>query len=485
MLLNVVNLLVVATEIEGQLKMMWQKPLAFNYSHVHVYVSNQKGTLGTLVGDNQTGVTFYYQGLPESRYYVTVKGVDINGSESTYDKQLECLTWALCNKVSTKGTFAGTVIWSVTLDGFTRSTSDFGKTYTEAPNNLPTIAIDYYVNIAKNGTMLVSKGREVFRAVYPYVYFTKVLSLSTTASVVRSWGFTEDSDGNLYMSEYANYKDANGDWVNLIVWYNSSDDGLTWSANTNLQYADNKHIHQLKINPFTGIMYATTGDTNKLLFKSSDRGVNWEQVVPVSFPSQDGNNINYAGFTGIGFFETREIIWGTDWAPKNPDTSQYWNWFVRSEGDDVTSFKYDKMDYKYYGMCNQMVTDPHTGEAWSSLMDEFNEIGVNPVLMYTANKGVNWKPVIELPADNINGIDSRTILGTDTNHVGDTGYIFWEISGVGVIRLPRKLELDTYDELTTMHKVKMLQNINGVISRVNFVTNNNSVITKVTLLTKP
>lgn len=331
--------------------------------------------------------------------------------------------------------------------GKTYVSEDWGDSFSSVDNNLA--AAPYYnVHFTRSGVMIASKTREVFRAEYPYTDFTNVVNLTTTGSRINRWGFTEDDDGVLYMVEYGNYVDVEtGGYLNIMYWYKSVNDGISWTKHDNLKNRDTKHFHQIMFSPFDKNLYITTGDANKLVFKSVDKGDTWEEIIPTTYPSQDERNIEYGGHTGIGFFETGEILWGTDWQPRDPETGNYWNWYVRSQGDDVDSFTYKKMPKKYYGLAGDIITDQVSGEAWMSLTDEFREPDVHPVLMYTSDKGKNWDALVEIPTNS--DLNARGLIAYQDNSIKDSPYIFWDVIGEGIVRVSRDLKPKEGEPTTT------------------------------------
>lgn len=377
----------------------------------------------------------------------------------------------LIEHLSAGSTLYDGTLWTV-YNGQTISSSDWGNTFVVQENNLGASTGIYYVHFSSEGTMFVCRTRQLFRAVYPYTNFTPVMSMTTTASIVRDWGFTEDNDGVLFATEYANYKDATGTTVNIIYWYRSFDDGLTWTKHDNLHHTDDKHLHQLKVDPKTNTLYATTGDSKKLVFKSNDKGESWEEVIPTNYPTKDSRNIQYGGHTTIGFFETGEILWGTDWKPNNPENGANWNWYVKSVSDDPNSFVYEKMPKQYYGMYASMATDYKTGQAWASLKDEFNENDVNPALIYTRNKGATWETLISLPATG--DLNGSNIISTSQGFVDTSPYIFWYISGYGAIRIPKSLQPEKlYSDVVL--DARYYQNVDGKIYEIEVYTRNGRI----------
>lgn len=350
--------------------------------------------------------------------------------------------FTLIPELSGRAGILGNRIYSV-YTGITRYTDDYGETFTDLPNNLPDFGADYYVHFSRDGTMFVSRSRQFFRAESPYTDFTNVVNFSTTGSVINTWGFTEDSDGVLYISEYGNYVDVeNGGYVNLLYWYKSINKGLSWTRYDNLKHTDTKHIHQIKVNPYTDELYITTGDRDKRLFKSTDKGESFTEVVPTVYPDQTAENINYGGFTGVGFYPDGSILWGTDWQPTKD--GQYWNWFVKSQGTDVNSFSYAPMEKKYYGFCGELITDPNTGEAWTLLRDEFGEDDVVSAVMYSEDFGESWKPLVE--TDLVSTLQMETMFRTQENFIADMPYIFLSVLNYGVVRFDRNLKPENDNE---------------------------------------
>ncbi len=79
--------------VKGQLVVTWTKPTDSDLNHIHIYRSTIAGTLGTLVADNQTGITWTDTDLAsQTRYYYTVKAVDNAGNESLNTSQVSNVT---------------------------------------------------------------------------------------------------------------------------------------------------------------------------------------------------------------------------------------------------------------------------------------------------------------------------------------------------------------------------------------------------------
>lgn len=79
--------------VKGELVVSWTNPSDSDFSHIHIYRSTSSGTIGTLVGDNITGIKYKDTGLESlTTYYYTVKAVDAAGNESTNIAQVSART---------------------------------------------------------------------------------------------------------------------------------------------------------------------------------------------------------------------------------------------------------------------------------------------------------------------------------------------------------------------------------------------------------
>ena len=102
---------------------------------------------------------------------------------------------------------------------------------------------------------------------------TQVLTLTGKTMI---WGMDEDASGNLYAGEYSTSPDGAA-----RIW-KSTDNGDTWDEkfSADLGASSIDHIHDLRVDPTTGYIYATIGDpTTDTLLRSVDAGENWTVVV--------------------------------------------------------------------------------------------------------------------------------------------------------------------------------------------------------------
>jgi photosystem II stability/assembly factor-like uncharacterized protein len=90
------------------------------------------------------------------------------------------------------------------------------------------------------------------------------------------WGIDEDSLGNLYAGEY-----VLGSSSVIRIW-KSTDGGSVWSIvfERDDGVSGNQHVHDLRIHPVTGYIYATIGDsTSDKILRSKDNGATWTVVL--------------------------------------------------------------------------------------------------------------------------------------------------------------------------------------------------------------
>jgi hypothetical protein len=112
----------------------------------------------------------------------------------------------------------------------------------------------------------------LYRSIDGGANFTKVLALDTQCCI---WGMDEDAGGNLYAGEYSlNSAGA------MQIW--KSADGETWvqkfSKSDGAGY-DEHHIHDLRVDPSNGWIYASSGDgTTDILLRSKDAGETWATI---------------------------------------------------------------------------------------------------------------------------------------------------------------------------------------------------------------
>ncbi len=126
----------------------------------------------------------------------------------------------------------------------------------------------------------------------------KVLTMDTNTCI---WGMDEDADGNLYAGEYSTSSAGK-----MQIWKSSDGENWTQVYINDLGGASQDHIHDLRVDPATGWIYATIGDpTNDNIIRSKDGGTIWAVI-------QSGG----AQLVGIAFGHGY-IYTGTDQTPGN------------------------------------------------------------------------------------------------------------------------------------------------------------------------
>lgn len=114
---------------------------------------------------------------------------------------------------------------------------------------------------------------------------TQVLTIDEANTCI--WSMDEDASGNLYVGEYSSNNAGK-----MRIW-KSIDGGATWTQKyiNDLGVGSQDHIHDLRVDPVSGYVYATVGDpTNDNIIRSVDGGENWvviqaagAQFVPITF----------------------------------------------------------------------------------------------------------------------------------------------------------------------------------------------------------
>lgn len=165
--------------------------------------------------------------------------------------------------------------------------------------------------------------------------FARVLTMDSSTGV---WGIDEDASGDLYAGEYSSGT-GNGQ---MQIW-KSTDDGATWAQVyvNDRAGTQNDHIHDLRVSPATGYIYATSGDLGgeDVILRSVDSGANWTEIyngsirfVPLAFNggyvyigSDDSYNYIYRIPDNTDATVTPEIVY-----TKPPG---YESWFFSSSQD--------------------------------------------------------------------------------------------------------------------------------------------------------
>ena len=174
-----------------------------------------------------------------------------------------------------------------------KKSTDDGANWTDVYTipGTPTICIQVFC--ASNGYVYVSaydpsSGHGLYRSVDAGANWTKVITNDANCCI---WGIDEDSNGNLFAGEYSKLLAGQ-----MQIW-KSTDDGANWvrkyinDAGTTVT-AD--HIHDIRVDPSTDWVYATTGDAEALILRSKDAGETWTEIY--AFPGvEQGLAIGFLG----------------------------------------------------------------------------------------------------------------------------------------------------------------------------------------------
>jgi photosystem II stability/assembly factor-like uncharacterized protein len=124
--------------------------------------------------------------------------------------------------------------------------------------------------------------------------WTKAITNDTNCDV---WGIDEDASGNLYVGEYS-WSQAGATQI-----WKSTDGGANWTQKYTLDLGagSQDHVHDLRVDPSSGWIYAVLGDeTPIILIRSKDSGENWSQVV-MPFGTYQMTTISFAhGYIYLG-----------------------------------------------------------------------------------------------------------------------------------------------------------------------------------------
>jgi len=109
--------------------------------------------------------------------------------------------------------------------------------------------------------------------IYDVLTGQRVLEMDENTCI---WGMDEDLSGNIYAGEYSRLNAGKS-----RIW-KSSDNGVTWveKFSADLGVGSQDHIHDLRVDPATGWIYATLGDpTADAIIRSKDAGETWAVVL--------------------------------------------------------------------------------------------------------------------------------------------------------------------------------------------------------------
>ena len=161
---------------------------------------------------------------------------------------------------------------------YAAKSTDQGDTWVDFTKNFGSDV--HSVFPATNGYLYVANDNEIWRSTDSGANWTKVED--TSGGYVQPWGWTENSDGDLFFGEY---KSAG----NVIYVWRSTNAGADWTRLDGLNAESDKHTHVVFVDPETDRLYVSIGDSPKTCFYSDNDGDNWTEL----FAHSD------KGFTGI------------------------------------------------------------------------------------------------------------------------------------------------------------------------------------------
>jgi hypothetical protein len=169
------------------------------------------------------------------------------------------------------------IIYAGKIDTIYKST-DQGATWSSiytvpgSPTQIRKVFVDSrnYVYVSGYGG---SSAWGLYRSTNGGTTWAKVITEDTNCDV---WGMDEDASGNLYAGEYSwSYAGQTQIWK-------STDGGANWTVKYSLDtgVGQQDHVHDLRVDPTSGWIYATLGDeTPYIMVRSKDAGENWSIVV--------------------------------------------------------------------------------------------------------------------------------------------------------------------------------------------------------------
>ena len=241
------------------------------------------------------------------------------------------------------------------------------------------------VFISNSGTIFVSRGKsgELKRSGNKGKTFKTCLKLSNNASVV--WGMAENRKGWLYAAEYSNIDQEE----RCAYIYRSKNDGKDW---VNIYHDPNaRHFHFIAVDPYTGYIYAASGDGPKKasLIRSADDGDSWVTLGNKNLdPKIDWQ------FTSV-VFTPKYRIFGEDEPPQSdivrtaddihfekvlipdgPERHNFWSWG-----------RIDKRGNILFGSYTQH----------AALRKEMEGVSAtaNGVIFLSRDEGTTWKKVVD------------------------------------------------------------------------------------------
>lgn len=231
----------------------------------------------------------------------------------------------------------------------------------------------------------------VYRSLDGGQHFEKIKTIE--GGTVLWWSLDSDKSGRLYLAEYGPQKQG----MSKTLW-RSDNDGDDWKIIYQAPDKDKVHLHRIAVDPYTDMLWLTTGDgKNREMLRSDDHGETWLQIDRLQS-------------TAVAFSEDA-IYWGRDKKGK-PGVLRY--------DRDTQRFKsyFDPRDYgNYGGSVYDMVRLP-SGELIVPFMKYADQSHISSV--WRVNRD-GAKIILQLASEDGKGVAIETIAGPDKD-----GWVYWK-----------------------------------------------------------
>lgn len=131
--------------------------------------------------------------------------------------------------------------------------------------------------------------------------FSSILTTTGDSMILNGWGHTTYGS-NLVVCEYETQPATE---INRVMW--SGDDGDSWTERKTIT-GNEEHYHNVAYDPYNGDLYATSGDTDQSIYRSTDNGATWTPLITSgSGPPQSEEQVIQAIFP-----DANTILFGSD-----------------------------------------------------------------------------------------------------------------------------------------------------------------------------
>ncbi|ACB85189.1 WD40/YVTN/BNR-like repeat-containing protein [Natranaerobius thermophilus] len=216
--------------------------------------------------------------------------------------------------------------------------------------------------------------------------------------------------GTIIFGEYPSFTGPDGE----ISLYKSTDDGRNWEQVLTRTGDDIRHWHSVQVDPYSGNWIATTGDLDNEIewWESTDDGDTWEAILGADSPNEGNQDYRTLGL----LFSQDQYIWGSD----NPLWGYGQNFISSVDKDNPENiskdFRLPAPAYVYWQF----------SDIWGiGTLAEGTTMEDQNARIYTSeNRGQTWQETISWPIE-----ASKNSGGfTSVSHPNGDGYIFVRFS---------------------------------------------------------